>query len=223
VITSSDRVAYGATILLTVMAVSLITADKRPATRFNTWLDEFQLWTFSLTLIPVLETVVLQRLQSLNDEDEGSKSDTASQSEAKDGKKERRHARLFSKMDDRCVDVADRNFRVIYPVFAGCVYYYIFWPMRGGALEDMDLTAMGFFIALILIWFVLLLLALTLVCKAGRTNVTRTLVKLDQAVDDHVPEVGVVFERIRAKTRGVLDESGSGTTSSEEGSLHRRN
>jgi len=57
----SDRVSYTVTVVLTVMAVNFITADKRPATDTDMWLDNFQTATLLLVTGATFYTVALHR------------------------------------------------------------------------------------------------------------------------------------------------------------------
>eukprot|EP00928_Gymnodinium_smaydae_P009557 TRINITY_DN13583_c0_g1_i5.p1 TRINITY_DN13583_c0_g1~~TRINITY_DN13583_c0_g1_i5.p1 ORF type:complete len:576 (+),score=59.60 TRINITY_DN13583_c0_g1_i5:71-1798(+) len=54
---TSDRIQYMVTIVLTVMAVNFITAEKRPATDDDTWLDNFQCRTLLLVVFTTFYTV----------------------------------------------------------------------------------------------------------------------------------------------------------------------
>merc|ERR1712157_495962 len=57
-----NRIGYGVTILFAAVAVNFVTADQRPATRENIWLDQFQTWAFIYIFIPIAETISLQRV-----------------------------------------------------------------------------------------------------------------------------------------------------------------
>merc|ERR1719331_3542538 len=62
-----ERLSYCSTLLLTIFAVTLFTAEGRPHTVLEqkSWLDEFQEWCILLTFIPVVETVCVWRLENL--------------------------------------------------------------------------------------------------------------------------------------------------------------
>merc|ERR1719453_1005816 len=65
---SGDRISFSTTLLLSVIATIFITADKRPATCSDMWLDQFQSAAFLFTMLPIVETVLLVRLSSLDEE-----------------------------------------------------------------------------------------------------------------------------------------------------------
>lgn len=59
----TDRVSYMMTLVLTVMAIMAINAEKRPATDGNMWLDEFQMITMLLVVLSALYTIWILRIR----------------------------------------------------------------------------------------------------------------------------------------------------------------
>lgn len=53
---SGERLSFSLTLLLTVFATMLFTAEKRPMLGHDTWLDQFQSWCVLLAILPILET-----------------------------------------------------------------------------------------------------------------------------------------------------------------------
>ena len=49
------------TLLLTILATTLFTAEGRPKTSVETWLDRFQACCITLTIIPIVETILVFR------------------------------------------------------------------------------------------------------------------------------------------------------------------
>eukprot|EP00747_Dinoflagellata_sp_TGD_P113979 gnl/TRDRNA2_/TRDRNA2_171835_c0_seq2.p1 gnl/TRDRNA2_/TRDRNA2_171835_c0~~gnl/TRDRNA2_/TRDRNA2_171835_c0_seq2.p1 ORF type:complete len:340 (+),score=41.62 gnl/TRDRNA2_/TRDRNA2_171835_c0_seq2:41-1060(+) len=98
----SDRVAFSSLVLLTVMTVILITAEKRPAYKYDMWLDYFQVSAFLFALIPLIETVVLQRMMNLVDETRAFKEDSKS-------------AEVQYLLDDVLLVTIDRIWRLLFP------------------------------------------------------------------------------------------------------------
>eukprot|EP00747_Dinoflagellata_sp_TGD_P168565 gnl/TRDRNA2_/TRDRNA2_195239_c0_seq1.p1 gnl/TRDRNA2_/TRDRNA2_195239_c0~~gnl/TRDRNA2_/TRDRNA2_195239_c0_seq1.p1 ORF type:complete len:647 (-),score=80.72 gnl/TRDRNA2_/TRDRNA2_195239_c0_seq1:120-1961(-) len=58
---ASDRVTYMVTIVLTVMAVNFITAERLPATNSDMWLDKFHACTLLAVVLVTIYTVVIYR------------------------------------------------------------------------------------------------------------------------------------------------------------------
>jgi len=56
---STERLAFSATLLLTISAITLFTSEKRPASGMETWLDEYQAWSFFLTFLPLLHSSIV--------------------------------------------------------------------------------------------------------------------------------------------------------------------
>lgn len=56
---SGERLSFTLTLLLTMFALMLFTADKRPMLGSDAWLDQFQSWCIFLTVLPVLETIFI--------------------------------------------------------------------------------------------------------------------------------------------------------------------
>lgn len=64
---SDERLGYTVTLLLTIIAIMLFTAEKRPAIAVTTWLDKWQARSLLLSSIPIVETVAIFWLQNLFD------------------------------------------------------------------------------------------------------------------------------------------------------------
>lgn len=62
---SGERLAYCITSLLTIVAIVLFTADRRPMIADNTWLDNFQATCISLCFLPIVETAFIMWLDGL--------------------------------------------------------------------------------------------------------------------------------------------------------------
>jgi hypothetical protein len=58
---SGERIGYCVTLLLTILATSLFTAESRPKTSVETWLDRFQACCIFLTVLPIVETIMVFR------------------------------------------------------------------------------------------------------------------------------------------------------------------
>lgn len=54
---SGERVGFAVTLLLTIIAIMLFTAEQRPAVRDTTWLDMWAYRCLFLTTLPIIETV----------------------------------------------------------------------------------------------------------------------------------------------------------------------
>lgn len=62
---SGERLAFTVTLFLTIIAVMLFTAEKRPAIGKTTWLDQWQSRSLWLSVIPIWETVVVFWLHNM--------------------------------------------------------------------------------------------------------------------------------------------------------------
>jgi hypothetical protein len=58
-IDSGERQGYQVTMLLAVFAVAYLAAERLPASPTDTWIEEFQTWCLILTVVPAVESVVL--------------------------------------------------------------------------------------------------------------------------------------------------------------------
>eukprot|EP00928_Gymnodinium_smaydae_P068908 TRINITY_DN5220_c1_g1_i4.p1 TRINITY_DN5220_c1_g1~~TRINITY_DN5220_c1_g1_i4.p1 ORF type:complete len:404 (-),score=69.55 TRINITY_DN5220_c1_g1_i4:130-1341(-) len=56
---SGERITFASTSLLTIVAIVLFTADRRPMLDETTWLDHWQNACILFTLVPIIETVVI--------------------------------------------------------------------------------------------------------------------------------------------------------------------
>lgn len=54
-----ERLGFATTLLLTIMATTLFTAEKRPATQHDTWMDKFQAWCILMTFMPAFLSALL--------------------------------------------------------------------------------------------------------------------------------------------------------------------
>ena len=62
---SGERIGYCVTLLLTILATTLFTAESRPKTSVETWLDRFQACCVTLTILPIVETILVFRFFNL--------------------------------------------------------------------------------------------------------------------------------------------------------------
>jgi len=58
-IDSGERQGFQVTMLLAVFAVAYLAAERLPASPTDTWIEEFQTWCLILTVIPAVESVLL--------------------------------------------------------------------------------------------------------------------------------------------------------------------
>lgn len=62
---SGERLTYTVTLFLTIIAVMLFTAGKRPAIAETTWLDKWQSRSLWLSVIPIIETIFIFWLNNM--------------------------------------------------------------------------------------------------------------------------------------------------------------
>jgi hypothetical protein len=62
-----ERMAFAATLCLTIMASMLFTAQLRPASNTDTLMDRFQGWCLFFTFLPLLESCIITLLQHAED------------------------------------------------------------------------------------------------------------------------------------------------------------
>ncbi|CAK0824821.1 unnamed protein product [Prorocentrum cordatum] len=62
-----ERMAFAATLCLTIMATMLFTAQLRPASNTDTWMDRFQGWCLFFTFLPLLESCIVTLVQHAED------------------------------------------------------------------------------------------------------------------------------------------------------------
>lgn len=65
---SGERVSFSVTMLLTVFATMLFTAESRPSVRQDTWLDRYIAWCTSLAVVPVFESAFYSSILSFRRE-----------------------------------------------------------------------------------------------------------------------------------------------------------
>lgn len=116
---ASDRIAFNMTLLLTLMAINFITADKRPATHEDMWLDNFQTITLLLTVLATFYSVLYVRMMPGDDWPE-----------------ERKATR------ENHLERADQIARIVFPVLGVLLLAWIFWELifdaRGGSTSDFN-------------------------------------------------------------------------------------
>lgn len=123
---TSDRVAFNITLLLTLMAVNFITADKRPATHEDMWLDRFQTTTMLLVVGATFYSVFAYHMQPSDDWPE-----------------EKKKSQLST------LGFREKIARVVFPVIGGSYLGYLFWQLHNGTQEeDYSMTAYLIFVVL---------------------------------------------------------------------------
>lgn len=143
---ASDRVAYTCTLLLTLMAVNFITADKRPATDEDMWLDEFQTFTLLLVVVATFYTVLLVRAMPADD--------------WPDNKSDARN-RLLAKVDHAA--------SIIFPVGSVIQLGYLFWRLN--RYRSQGCTAEKDFSGMPAIWtFLVMMIMACVMCSFGIYN-----------------------------------------------------
>merc|ERR1719506_2935337 len=55
---NGERISFSVTLLLTIMATTLFTAESRTHSYVTTWLDRFQGCCITITIVPIVETLV---------------------------------------------------------------------------------------------------------------------------------------------------------------------
>jgi hypothetical protein len=139
---SMERIAYATTMLLSVIATNFITADKRPATSGSMWLDYFQNACFLAALFPVIETIVLHRLMSLDEETRKllkSKFHQIALQRRKTRENDGQPAELEEpltpriglsiQLDNVLIDNVDRFVRIVYPVGFGSYLSFLLFQV----------------------------------------------------------------------------------------------
>lgn len=114
---ASDRLAYTLTLLLTLMAVNFITADKRPATDEDMWLDEYQTVTMVLVVIATFYSVMTMRYQP-------------EENWAESRKHERREL----------LDRVERIARIVFPVVTFLSVGFLFWELHVYSAKYLSLS-----------------------------------------------------------------------------------
>lgn len=123
---ASDRVAYNITLLLTLMAVNFITADKRPATHEDMWLDRFQTATVLMVVGATFYSAFLMHMQPPDNWPE-----------------EKKEAQL-SRLEFR-----EKWARILFPVVGGGYLGFLFWQLQKEThIETYSFTAYLIFLAL---------------------------------------------------------------------------
>lgn len=61
---AGERMSFSITCLLTIVAVGLFTADKRPMLKETTWLDTWMSYCLLFTAVPIMESIVVYFLDS---------------------------------------------------------------------------------------------------------------------------------------------------------------
>jgi hypothetical protein len=123
---ASDRVAFNITLLLTLMAVNFITADKRPATHEDMWLDRFQTATMLLVVGATFYSAFAYHWTP-----------------AEDAPEERKKAQLAR------LEFREKVARIVFPLIGGSYLAYLFWELyRGTQEEHYSFTAYLIFIVL---------------------------------------------------------------------------
>jgi len=156
---ASDRIQFMVTVVLTVMAVNFITAEKRPAYKEDMWLDLFQTRTLLLVVLTTFFTVWLRRFEP-----------------AEDWMEEEKEKRRLA------LDFVEHIVRVVYPVIIlvvlGSLFYQLFGYINDGpGISDrQDFTGastMSVVISLGLMVFLLILSELYSLEEVVHTHVER--------------------------------------------------
>lgn len=167
---SHDRIAYTVTLMLTVMAVNFITAENRPRTKEDMWLDHFQTWAFVAVFIPIVQTATLLRIGRIYE------SDVAAEDE------------IANKDIGEVVNYIDRIFRVSYPVFLSVIAAYLFNPWSPAQRKQSDWTGSTSAIYFTFIgstFIALLVYAVFNFTEHGRKKFAGWTIELQQLVHEH--------------------------------------
>jgi hypothetical protein len=200
---ASDRIMFMVTIVLTVMAVNFITAEKRPATDTDMWLDQFQTRTLLLVVTVTFYTVWLSRWEPGEDWEE---EDIA----------RRKHL----------LELIDRWMRLLFPIFAICYLASLFRALSTRRLHETTDELVHVSSASSEVFLVLLLMIVFLCCGAFaqvQDYMEQKTRELEDLSDESAATDGLVHRLVlsRKDSQKLLTNTSHALRSAPEGSQLR--